>query len=66
MTKPVRQPTRRDRVILWTAVPFGVALFLIGQIGGQTGVGTLPFDPHHIYSQIAGGVLVLYGLAHWK
>lgn len=43
-----RQATRRDRIILWTAVPLGVVLFLIGQIGARTGVIALPFDPHHL------------------
>lgn len=66
MTSSARQPTRRDRVIVWTAVPFGVALFVIGQVGARTGVVALPFDPHHIFTQIAGAIVLLYGLAHWK
>lgn len=60
-----RRPTRRDRVVLWTAVPVGVALFLVGQIGARTGVIALPFDPHHLLTQILGGIVLLYGLMHW-
>ncbi|MPZ12743.1 MAG: LptF/LptG family permease, partial [Kiloniellaceae bacterium] len=52
-------PSKRDRIILWTAVPVGLALFLIGQIGASTGIVALPFDPHHLFTQIAGGVLFL-------
>lgn len=66
MTSTRERPTRRDKLILWTAVPAGLALFLIGQIGARTGIVALPFDPHHFFTQIVGGVLFFYGLTHWK
>ena len=62
-----RKPaTRRDRLILWIAVPGGLTLFMIGQLGARTGIVSLPFDPHHIFTQIAGVLVLLYGLMHWK
>lgn len=64
MTK--RPAPDRDRLILWIAVPVGLVLFLIGQIGARTGFVALPFDPHHIGTQIVGGLVLLYGLMHWK
>lgn len=61
-----RGPTRRDRLILRLAVPAGAALLVFGQIGSRAGLVALPFDPHHLVTQIAGGVLLFWGLLHWK
>lgn len=61
-----QQPTRRDRIILYTATPLG-ALLLVGTwIGNALGVTILPVDQHHILGQLAGLGLLVYGLAHWR
>lgn len=62
-----RQPTRdRHRLVMAVTIPLGVLLFLLGQIGGRTGWITLPFDPHHVLTQLGGGALLLYGLSRWR
>lgn len=58
------QRERRD----WrqrVAVPLiiaGAVWFIAGQIGARTGIMSLPFDPHHIFSQVAGALVALRGL----
>jgi hypothetical protein len=61
-----RIATRADRIILATAVPVGIVLFIVGQLGARTGITVIPFDPHHVMTQIVGLGAVLYGLMHWK
>jgi len=36
-------------------------MFLVGNIGARTGLTILPFDPHHMWIQIGGGVLAITG-----
>jgi len=43
-------------------VVLGVRLFLYGYIGAATGLISLPFDRHHVASQIAGAVVAVLGL----
>jgi glutaredoxin len=59
-------PTRRDRIILWTATPAGVVLSLATLLGNYTGRAILPFDQHHFIGQVGGFGLILWGLVHWK
>lgn len=53
----------RKRIGLGLAVA-GAILFIGGNIGARTGITFLPFDPHHIYSQIVGGIVGIMG-AMW-
>ncbi|MEU0108403.1 hypothetical protein ABZ313_24000 [Streptomyces sp. NPDC006251] len=67
--RPLRVRTRRvtrDRALLYTLTPLGLFLFALGFIGSQTGFTVLPFDPHHIGTQVGGLVLAFVGLSHWK
>lgn len=66
--RPVR-PARRKRPPMswkkrvgWAAVVVGLALFLAGNIGAVTGLRILPFDTHHVLSQLGGGLLAVIGL----
>lgn len=70
MSKPVtaRNPQaahRRDRIVMWTALSLGVALFASTLLGNMMGF-TVPFDPHHVYGQAGGIVLALFGLTRWR
>ncbi|WP_327432905.1 hypothetical protein [Streptomyces sp. NBC_01236] len=67
--RPHRVPSAgatRDRILLFTLVPLGLFLFALGFIGASTGLTVVPFDPHHIGTQVAGLVLAAVGLTHWK
>ncbi|MEU0108412.1 hypothetical protein ABZ313_24045 [Streptomyces sp. NPDC006251] len=57
---------RRDRLILWASLGLGLALFVASLLGNIVGFTVLPFDPHHIFGQIVGIALVLYGLTRWR
>lgn len=51
----------------WPIAAFGAALFLYGQIGSRTGIRWIPFDPHHVYSQVVGFLLAIVGLSwSWR
>ncbi len=56
------QRRRRRRWFGWSLVVLGVRLFLYGYIGAATGLISLPFDRHHVASQIAGAVVAVLGL----
>lgn len=67
MTDPAdSKRLRRDRLIFRTATPVGAVLLLLGQVGARTGVVALPGDPHHVFTQVLGGALLLWGLTRWK
>ncbi len=58
-----RRRTRRwRRPAGWSAVAVGALLFLYGYLGATTGLVSLPFDRHHVVSQIIGLVLAVVGL----
>lgn len=72
-SNPVQDPDAEDRArrarrddvkrrLGWAMVILGVALFLMGQIGARTGFVLLPFDQHHVLSQVAGFFLAIQGL----
>jgi len=46
----------------WALVALGVLLFGYGYVGATTGLISLPFDRHHVASQIVGAVLAVVGL----
>jgi len=54
-----RDPRGRAAVPLIVA---GGVLFLMGNIGARTGIHFLPFDPHHIFEQFGGAVVLVVGL----
>lgn len=56
----------RDRLIMAVAIPLGALLLLIGQLGSRTGIVSLPFDQHHVLTQILGFGLLLFGLSRWR
>ncbi|MEU0721800.1 hypothetical protein ABZ498_32065 [Streptomyces lavendulocolor] len=58
--------TGRDRLVLYTLMPLGLLLLALGILGATTGITVLPFDPHHVVTQIGGLVLAFIGLRHWK
>ena len=62
-TTPHRKRRRWRRRAGWPLVALGVLLFLLyGYVGTTTGLVSLPFDRHHVASQITGAVLALRGL----
>lgn len=46
----------------WPLAALGLVLFLIGMVGARSGLVTLPFDQHHILSQVAGMTVVAVGI----
>lgn len=65
--KPVRPARRRRprsprRLAAWALAALGLALFLVGNIGALTGLITLPFDQHHVLTQLGGGAVAIVGL----
>ncbi|MGH2376544.1 MAG: hypothetical protein ACRDIC_24180 [bacterium] len=40
----------------------GLIGFIGGNIGARTGLTFFPFDPHHVATQLGGGVLAILGL----
>lgn len=60
------QSKRRNRDFRGRAalplIVLGGLLFLAGTIGARTGVLALPFDPHHVFGQVGGGVILAIGL----
>ncbi|MEP6973789.1 MAG: hypothetical protein ABI869_06575 [Actinomycetota bacterium] len=62
---PVRKNRKTNRArswIGWSMVVVGLVVFLIGNIGARTGVVALPFDPHHVFAQLGGGLIAIIGL----
>lgn len=57
-----RRTGPRERVG-WLLVAAGVALFLVGSIGARSGLVTLPFDQHHILSQLIGLTVAVLGFS---
>jgi hypothetical protein len=46
----------------WPMALMGGGLFLAGYVGAQAGTTILPFDQHHIVSQIGGLLIGLTGV----
>jgi hypothetical protein len=46
----------------WPLAAIGAALFILGQVGSRTGFVSLPFDRHHVISQVGGFFLAIRGL----
>ena len=61
-SSPRHKRWRWRRRVGWPLVAVGVLLFAYGDIGATTGLVSLPFDRHHVASEITGLVLVLRGL----
>lgn len=57
---------RRNRIIFAVATPTGALLFIIGQIGAQTGWISIPGDPHHFLTQVVGFGVLTFGLTRWR
>lgn len=56
------------RRVGWPVVVGGGLLALYGYVGATSGYISLPFDRHHVLSQIVGLVLVVLGIrwATWS
>lgn len=52
----------RQRLSVPLAVSGGV-LFVVGYLGATMGFTVLPFDPHHVFTQVFGIVLGFVGLS---
>lgn len=50
------------RRVGWPTVALGALLAIYGFVGATTGAIVLPFDRHHVMSEIGGLVLVVLGL----
>jgi hypothetical protein len=61
-SSPRHKRRRWRRRVGWPLVAVGVLLFAYGYLGATTGLVSLPFDRHHVASEITGLVLVLRGL----
>jgi len=58
MASTSRHKRRRWRCrVGWPLIAVGVLLFAYGYIGATTGLASLPFDRHHVGSEITGVVL---------
>lgn len=56
---------RRDEIrrrVGWPLAVAGAVLFILGQVGSRTGIVFLPFDRHHVISQVGGFFLAIRGL----
>jgi hypothetical protein len=63
MASTARHKRRRwRRRVGWPLVAVGVLLFAYGYLGATTGLVSLPFDRHHVASEITGLVLMVRGL----
>ncbi|MGH2829435.1 MAG: hypothetical protein ACRDJM_03020 [Actinomycetota bacterium] len=62
--RTIRRATRRDwrQRVGWPLAAIGAALFIVGQVGSRTGLISLPFDRHHVISQVGGFFLAIRGL----
>jgi hypothetical protein len=61
-TTPHRRRRRWRRRAGWPLIAIGVLLFAYGYLGATTGLVSLPFDRHHVGSQLVGPVLAVVGL----
>lgn len=61
-----RSTKSRDRRIMLLTIPLGAVLLIVGQLGARSGMIWLPFDPHHVVTQLVGGALLLFGLTRWR
>ena len=61
LRKRSAEPDWRKR-IGWALAVAGAVLFVGGNIGARTGITFLPFDPHHMYSQVGGGIVGITGV----
>jgi hypothetical protein len=52
----------------WSIAILGLVVFLIGNVGARTGIVIFPFDPHHVFGQVGGAIILITGLtiATWK
>ncbi len=57
-----RRRTWRQRLGVPLAV-FGAVLFLVGYLGTTTGTTVLPFDRHHVLTQVGGFLIGFVGLS---
>jgi len=58
--KRARAPWRKR--LGWPLVAVGAVMFLLGNIGARTSLTFLPFDPHHVFAQFGGAVVLIVGL----
>lgn len=65
----VAPPSAGRRLLAWTVSLSGIAVFVVGWIGAQTGVIAMPGDRHHVVSQFAGFALFFVGVrigSRWR
>ena len=53
---------RRSNLVVFAVALVGAAMFVLARFG----VTVLPFDQHHVLTQILGLVLVLAALTQWR
>lgn len=58
----LRRETDWRKRVGWVLAVLGGIAFIGGNIGARTGAIFLPFDPHHIYTQIGGAIVGMTGL----
>ena len=46
----------------WSLCGFGMFLFGLSFVAGAAGIQVLPFDQHHVFGQLGGGVIAITGL----
>lgn len=61
MLRRGRETDWRKRVG-WVLVALGGVAFIGGNIGARTGLMFLPFDPHHMFTQLGGAAIGMTGL----
>lgn len=63
-TRPGRRPRQRRTARQRTGLVLllvGLLLFVASNLGARAGFTLLPFDPHHVVGQFAGGAFALLG-----
>lgn len=59
--RPTPKPQWQTR-LGWIVAAIGLMMFLGGNIAARIGFEFLPFDPHHAYAQLGGGVIAIVGV----
>ena len=58
--------SRRDKLVMATALPAGLALFVATEIANFSGHVLFAWDPHHFFGQVGGLALIAVAVTRWR